>query len=194
MNPSGPVLRDIDVPAAPWWPLAPGWWLVAALAVLAVLLIGWLAWRHARRRPLRVALREIAGLESAFARDGNKAALAAGISRLLRRVALRIDPSQAVRYGEPWQAFLHRCTNDAASARQLDVLMRAPFRAQPEFDAPALLAAARTGCRRALCGRAAGRQSLSRRAGAGLSAVLQRMAQRGGRPQAAARDSKGARP
>ena len=37
MNPEGPVLRDIHLPADPaWWPPAPGWWLLLGPALLAI--------------------------------------------------------------------------------------------------------------------------------------------------------------
>ena len=33
-----PVLRDIHgLDAVPWWPIAPGWWLIAGVLVLLVL-------------------------------------------------------------------------------------------------------------------------------------------------------------
>jgi hypothetical protein len=38
IEPDGPQLRDIHLPAEPaWWPPAPGWW---ALAVIALLIMG----------------------------------------------------------------------------------------------------------------------------------------------------------
>ncbi|MDG6349460.1 DUF4381 family protein, partial [Luteimonas sp. 8-5] len=49
------VLRDIHVPPPPpWWPPAPGWWALGALLLVAVSILGWLAWRRrARRRALQ---------------------------------------------------------------------------------------------------------------------------------------------
>lgn len=50
-------LRDIHLPADPaWWPPAPGWWLLAGLALAAAwYLVGLLRARQARRRPLKEA-------------------------------------------------------------------------------------------------------------------------------------------
>ena len=42
-------LHDIVMPApiAPWWPLAPGWYLLAGLLVV---LVAWVLWRMRKRR------------------------------------------------------------------------------------------------------------------------------------------------
>lgn len=153
MTAEGPVLRDIHLPTAGWWPPAPVWWLLAALLLFGAAGIAWLLWRHARRRPLRAALREIGILESSFARDGDVAWLADAASRLLRRIARRIDPVAASRSGEAWRAFVHRHANDAGTRKILDELIEARFRAQPALDVPALMAALRAWCREALRGR-----------------------------------------
>ncbi|MGH8112772.1 MAG: DUF4381 family protein [Rhodanobacteraceae bacterium] len=149
---NGPVLRDIHVPPAGWWPPGPGWWIVAAFVVAAcLLLVAWLAWRR-HRAPRRAALREVDTLASAFGRDGDAAKLADGASRLLRRIARRIDPAVAARGGGDWRAFLHRHARNDTARAALDQLVEARFRAGPAIDAPALLAALRAWCREALRG------------------------------------------
>lgn len=147
---NGPVLRDIHVPAASWWPLAPGWWVLAALVLLVALGVAWALRRRAGGQPLRVALREIDALEAAHARDGDAAGLAEGASRLLRRVALRVAPDVAAQTGAAWQAFVQSHAPDADTRRALGELARERYLAQPALDAPALLAALRAWCRNAL--------------------------------------------
>lgn len=97
MNPNllGDQLRDIrGLDEIPWWPLAPGWWLVA-IGVLALL---WLLsnrrlavprWSRPVRRVAwqRAAARELHQLRRRVARDDSKL-LAGELSELLRRIAI----------------------------------------------------------------------------------------------------------
>ncbi|MGH8182257.1 MAG: DUF4381 domain-containing protein [Rhodanobacteraceae bacterium] len=147
---NGPALRDIHVPAAGWWPLAPGWWLL--LGVAALVCAGFVAWRVllGRQSPLRAALREIGSLEAAYARDHDAAQLVEGVSRLMRRVALRIEPGIASQSGDAWRAFVNRHAHDAGARGVLDRLDEARFRARPSVDATTLAAALRVWCRDAL--------------------------------------------
>jgi len=147
---NGPVLRDIHLPPAQWWPLAPGWWLLAALLVLAALGIVWWLRRAARTHPLRVVMCEIDALEAAYAHDGDVGRLVDGASRLMRRVALRVAPGMAAQTGAGWRAFVHTHAPDASIRQVLDELASERFRAQPALDAQALLSALRAWCRDAL--------------------------------------------
>ena len=150
MSADGPVLRDIHLPPAAWWPPAPGWWLLATLVLLLTVLVIWLVKRRARRGPLRAAMREVDRLECDYSRDGDTTALAAGASRLLRRVALRVDPACAAAPGDAWRAFLRTHAGDANAEQHLDALVSAPFQNQPPLDARALLDAVCACCRHAL--------------------------------------------
>lgn len=151
MNAEGPVLRDIHLPPAAWWPPAPGWWLLALFVVALAACVAWWLWQRARKGPLRAALREMDAIESAYAVNHDAMRLADACSRLLRRVARRVDPAAASRAGATWREFLHRHARDTATRRALDDLDDARFRADPSLDAPALFAALRTWCRAALC-------------------------------------------
>lgn len=161
MNAVGPVLRDIHVPQAAWWPLAPGWWLVVLAALLAG--AGIVLWwrRRGGDAVLATALREIDAMASDDAVARDPARLAESASRLLRRVAVRVQPALASRDDAAWRAFVHAHARDARTRAAIDNLLDARFRARPELDAPALIVALRCWCGSAL--RWQGRSMPSRR-------------------------------
>ncbi len=151
MSAAGPRLRDIHLPPVSWWPPAIGWWLLGALILMA-LSAGVFVWWHGRkaRQLRRAAQRELAALTTRHARDRNHIALAAGLSRLLRRIALRVHPAVVADNGAAWREFLSQRAHSAFTAEQLDVLTAAPYRAHASFDADALIAATKRWCRHAL--------------------------------------------
>jgi hypothetical protein len=112
MTPAAPPslpLRDIHLPpAAPFWPPAPGWWV---LGVVLLLLLAWactVAWRRRRlQRQRRRILDELAALETDFTRERSSERLAR-ISLLLRRIALARYPRERVAglTGMAWLRFL----------------------------------------------------------------------------------------
>lgn len=131
-------LRDIHLPPpVPFWPLAPGWWALAAVLLLTGVTVA--VWRRRRRRSTRrAALGELEELARRFARDADPAALAVALTTLLRRVALarsRPAPAEAapspdgvgahqraigVLHGEPWIAYLTEGrAQDGPVAREL---------------------------------------------------------------------------
>ncbi len=92
-------LHDLVLPpAVPWWPLAPGWYLVIALALVAVMWMTLRAWRQWQSNAYRrEAVRELASLESS-----------AAIAELLRRTALAIAPRSEIaeKTGTAWLDWL----------------------------------------------------------------------------------------
>lgn len=103
-DPSDPAelsnLRDLALaPEIPFWPPAPGWWIVAAasLSMLAIL-VAVAVRRHRRNAYRREALRLLEGVE------------AAQLSALLKRAALGCWPRTEVAAlsGAAWLAFLDR--------------------------------------------------------------------------------------
>lgn len=157
MNATGPQLRDIRLPRVPWWPPAIGWWVLAGMVLLACAIGVAIWWRGRRERGWRRATRdEIAALAARHAHDRDDAALAAGLSRLLRRIALLLKPEAAARDDAAWRAFLTGADRARASfsEEQLDTLATAPFRAHASFDAEALLDATRRWCDTAMRRRA----------------------------------------
>lgn len=98
----GLVLRDIhSASAPPWWPLAPGWWIVlAAIALLAAFAIV----HHLRKRRRARAIGRL--FDDALAQAETPAARIAAISELLRRAARRHHPDADKLQGEDWLQLL----------------------------------------------------------------------------------------
>lgn len=107
-------LADIHLPdAVGFWPPAPGWWVLAALAVLALVLLyrRQLARLFLRRR-LGAVLRELDNAYRAFEAGADRNAaglqLLQTFNAVLKRVALVhfSDPALPRLSGRPWLRFL----------------------------------------------------------------------------------------
>lgn len=136
-------LRDIHPPPpVPWWPPAPGWWVLLVLLVIALAVVGYRYYR--RQAPARAALRELGRLAEEYRGRPEPGILAAGLSRLVRRLALVGYPKERVAglTGEAWLGFLDRTLDDGRQFRDGPgrVLITAPYRRTPDLDGVALLA------------------------------------------------------
>lgn len=94
-------LHDIILPASvPWWPLAPGWYMLFGVVVL---IVGWLTycfWKRWQTNAYRrQALQELAGMDDASA-----------IAELLRRTALAVESRLEIaeKTGADWADWLAR--------------------------------------------------------------------------------------
>lgn len=140
-------LKDIHLPPPPdLWPPAPGWWLLAALAVAALAYLIYLAIKYWRKNAYRrYALGE---LEKIFSQNkGQHAVIMAQTNELLKRVALTHYPRDQVAHltGESWVAFLDASAGvHDFSMGPGQVLVDGPYAKSEaqQFDELALLAAA----------------------------------------------------
>ncbi|RUO59400.1 DUF4381 domain-containing protein [Pseudidiomarina insulisalsae] len=131
-----PALQEmqqiIAPPAAHWWPLAPGWYLLGALVLAILLGCGYgLVASYRRRRMRRAALRQLHPGMSINA-----------INLLLKQTALAYFPAHQVAglSGNRWRDFLLAQLNERQAANYYDLLVEAEHAAfQPERQrAPAL--------------------------------------------------------
>ena len=138
--PSLAELRDIHLPPPPsgvdvsvldaggGFPPAA---LLTVLALLGVLVAAgvWHAWRQRYRRK---ALAKVAQLELAWQRHGDGAALAAGVSAVVRGFARRADRNAAGLSGAAWLAYLDaRCPEAEIAERGGRGLVDWPFHRSP---------------------------------------------------------------
>jgi hypothetical protein len=112
MDPEQIPLRDLHLPEAiGWWPLAPGWWMLMALALFGLLYLLLRAWRRWRsNRPRRIALRELRKLHSDYRHGMDAISLSKQLSQLLRRAMLAYASRDEVAglTGQSWLEWLDR--------------------------------------------------------------------------------------
>ncbi len=140
-------LRDIHgTPAVPWWPPAPGWWIVALL-VLSVLV--WLGLRlvaryrvHQRRRQM---LAWIDHLNSTVDPQRDPQQFLSTLNRIFKVVALRAFPDQqcALMTGHTWTGFLQQNLKTRQADGALEALASGPYEPAPQFDPEAVSELAR---------------------------------------------------
>jgi len=127
------ILRDIhELDAIPWWPPAPGWWILFGLVALMLLAAGlryWLrysgvmpGWRGDARRQLRA-------LQKAL-RQEEPREVAGRLSILLRRIAMARSGRRrtAGLAGDTWLNWLEE--NDSTGfnwTKRGNVLLKAPY-------------------------------------------------------------------
>lgn len=148
----GPSLHDIHLPAEPsWWPPAPGWWLLAALVLVALVVAGWMWRRYRRVRDRRQQiLDELERLVRQHRDNGSPERLLRDLHQLLRRVARAHDPRASRQQGMAWRQTLARVPVDAATLDRLCALDALIYEPPAERDNEATLAAVRTWLRLAV--------------------------------------------
>ncbi|TNF57892.1 MAG: DUF4381 domain-containing protein [Burkholderiales bacterium] len=101
MPPDMPLADILLPPSSLWWPLAPGWWLVLGIAVLALLLVR-LRLLSPQRRLALAELRHIRRQRL----QGHE--LAVALSALLKRAARARDPQVVNLHGQAWFDYLQK--------------------------------------------------------------------------------------
>ena len=131
-------LRDIHAAApVPWWPPAPGWW-VLALLVLAILV--WLGGRLLKRLRNRKRRRQmLAWVDHLNANTDplrEPQAYLSTLNRIFKLIALRAFPGQpcAALNGQDWADFLIDKMAKSPSSQALNILATGPYDPAPRFD------------------------------------------------------------
>ena len=105
-------LRDIKLPPEPgFWPLAPGWWILAVVALLLLIWIGLKAYQRQQRKKRWLAIeQQLSVLEFEFQTQQNKQQLLQQLSAFLRRfVRHHLHDEQALSAsGQDWIAYLNQ--------------------------------------------------------------------------------------
>lgn len=125
-------LKDIHLPPAiSWWPLAPGWYVVAIIILLLAIYGVWKIWHKYHLR--REALRELANLKLNFYKNGDKQYAASHLSILLRKLCLARYSQHTVAglEGNAWLEFLDSISQTTEFTQgEGHVLVSAPYALQ----------------------------------------------------------------
>ncbi|MCG6938249.1 MAG: DUF4381 domain-containing protein [Gammaproteobacteria bacterium] len=134
-NPQQLNLRDIHLPEpVSWWPPAPGWWIILALAVLIAALVT-IARRIYLGRQLRRDIKsELDNIKQQFQQNRNKTRLAKSLSILLRRASISYYPRADIAglTGDDWLSYLDDSNAKSSSGNRFQsdtgrVLLTAPY-------------------------------------------------------------------
>ena len=142
-------LRDIHTPGMiETWPPAPGWWVLAAIALALVLYgIYWLIQRWIANRYRREAMSELHQLRADWNDHGDDQLYLEALQRLLKRVALTRFPRDDVAglTGEAWVQFLDRSTGSHDfSMADSEALIDGAYREDVSIDIQGLETTAKT--------------------------------------------------
>lgn len=120
------LLHDlVSPPDVPWWPPAPGWYVVLAILMLGLILVlARLVSRFRANAYRRAALRELLALDDA-----------ASIAELLRRTALAVAPRATIAQlrGTDWLDWLARTSPEPLPETLREQLTTAVY-ARPAAD------------------------------------------------------------
>ena len=108
-----------------WWPLAYGWWVVAA-GVIGILFVCWFVWKWWHNRPVVCALRELHQQVHNISEDLE---FLRELSRLMKRVAiLKCGREQIAPLDETqWQRFLVSSVKDCFSEKEAKLIACSPY-------------------------------------------------------------------
>ncbi len=135
-------LRDIHgAPSPSFWPLAPGYYLVAFAIILVVVLI--LAFRRVwgRTRVRKLMLGELALIEEQFGSHQDLAELQASISALFRRLAFFAEPKliKNADFDRVLPVLARVMADQKRMQTIVDILNQNRFSKNPNVDGPHLI-------------------------------------------------------
>ncbi len=141
-------LRAIHLPdPIGWWPLAPGWYLLAFCLMMGlVALLMWLHRCYSNGQAKREALRLLSAYQQQYRPHINTQLTSARLSELLKRVALAYYPRTKVAglRGDEWIAFLDETSINMDFSLVRIALLELPYHATKEHDLNVLFSMART--------------------------------------------------
>ena len=137
-TPANPLdqLRDIHLPdPVSYWPPAPGWWVVAAIALAIIATTAVLTYKRYQRNAYRREAASKLNTINQLRVDGDHRAYLQQLNHLLKQTALTIDEREAISSlsGKNWLQFLDRSAKTSAFTDGAgSILANGPYQATVE--------------------------------------------------------------
>jgi Domain of unknown function (DUF4381) len=137
-------LADIHLPdGVSWWPLAPGWWILLALLLIAI--SGFFIWRNRKQQNYYrvIAQHQLTGIYADYQQTQNAGAYLQALSQLLRRTALTAYPHSfnASIKGNDWLNWLDSvcpALTEKFSGELGQSLLSSAYQKNPQLDVSGL--------------------------------------------------------
>ena len=136
-------LRDVHLPEqVGWWPLAPAWWILAAI-VIATIVASVFYLRHRRRKNQyrKAALIELERYFKKWQSNGDSAGYLQGANLTLKRCLrhtsvehISTEPSGLTLTGSAWVTHLNRYISQKLSTKTEFALGEACYQAEPNVE------------------------------------------------------------
>jgi len=137
-------LRDIHLPTDPsMWPLAPGWWILIVLVLVAFYYLFKLLAKIQKTKRLNQLMQdELLSVRESYKKHNNKHKLAVDVSTLLNRFVIHVlkDSNASSLSGEAWIAYLNSRVDDQVFDDFKNELTQAQYQKGVDFDVPRLIA------------------------------------------------------
>lgn len=125
-----------------WWPLAPGWYGLMLVFIVAGIFLAFEIQRRRRHaRPKNQALELLKNYRQQYEKEKNTQKTSAYVSELLRRVSLVYFPRNQVAslHGEEWIVFLNETSKQLDFRPVQSMLLESPFKTAESIDLTPLL-------------------------------------------------------
>lgn len=144
-------IRDIHLPdAVLWWPLAPGWWIIAGTVLFLVILFFAIRKYYRSKALLRDANAELEQIKNQYISSNNQTELIQALSVLLRRCCISFYPRHetASLTGDAWLKYLDATSPSVSSSTSTfymgigEILASAPYMSESsiiKIDSDALI-------------------------------------------------------
>lgn len=130
-------LKDVHYPSpVSWWPLAPGWYLLAVAVAIIVVIVGIIMNKYRlKQQRRRNALTQLTDLRLRYNNGTHLRQILPSLSILIRKIALAIEPREEIAslQSTQWLEYLDKATQSSIFTQgNGTLLISGPYQKNPQ--------------------------------------------------------------